>query len=748
MTSTTLVTLACLAVPMSVASVGLATPGGEGTRYTVTDLGPIHPGGSRAEAMNDRGECVGSGAGPGAEGTPMLWLPEPAYGLPAGGHDLGNLGVPGGAAYGVNNHGRVVGFVPPVSGGGWATAYVWDPVTGMTELGSLGGTHGIARAINDDGWVVGESDPGGSTTFRAAFLWDGTTMVDLGAFDDGAFQSRAYDINDHGQVAGLSMYLDDIPDASRLRAFLWLPEPAYGLPAGMTDIDDLSADPRQFTSAHGLNDRGQTIIWGSNWLWPNGQTYAGFWLWLPEADFGLPAGMNNLRGPWGIDATAFGHDINNRGEAVFRANIDPESLLGDWRAMLWRQGEWFDLYERIPFEDQLEWWFGSATDINDRGEICGWGWRNGEARGFKLTPILDGPTECDADVNGDGVVDTIDLQSVLVAWGDPGGPADVNDDGIVDLQDLLAVLAGWGPCVAEGACCFPVTGDCELLTEPDCSFMGGVWNRGDCATVECPAPATGGCCFYPSSECAELTAFDCHVAGGTWHGAASDCGTVACPEAPVGDWIGDPIVVDALPYATTGNTNLFNGWTDEHCDGWANAPEVVYAYTPKTDEIVDLSLCRDSRFDTKLYVWENDEDTVYACNDDTCETPSFPFPYASRIDSLALTAGNTYYIVVDGGARGPVSGMYTLDIASVSPAACCLPTEECGDLSIDVCEASGGVWVDGETCATYACPPWPRGACCLPDGACVANQTEYDCVEVLGGMWMGEGTICFFTDCP
>jgi hypothetical protein len=48
-----------------------------------------------------------------------------------------------------------------------------------------------------------------------------------------------------------------------------------------------------------------------------------------------------------------------------------------------------------------------------------------------------------ADVNGDGVVDVLDLLAVLAAWANVGGPEDINGDGVVDVLDLLAVLAAW-----------------------------------------------------------------------------------------------------------------------------------------------------------------------------------------------------------------------------------------------------------------------------------------------------------------
>jgi hypothetical protein len=53
---------------------------------------------------------------------------------------------------------------------------------------------------------------------------------------------------------------------------------------------------------------------------------------------------------------------------------------------------------------------------------------------------------CPADINGDQVVDVLDLLAVLADWGNACVPADINRDGIVDVLDLLEVLGQWGPC--------------------------------------------------------------------------------------------------------------------------------------------------------------------------------------------------------------------------------------------------------------------------------------------------------------
>lgn len=62
-----------------------------------------------------------------------------------------------------------------------------------------------------------------------------------------------------------------------------------------------------------------------------------------------------------------------------------------------------------------------------------------------------GRNVCPADIapgDGDGLVDGVDLGSVLAGWG-AAGSADITLDGIVDAADLAALLADWGGCGGE-----------------------------------------------------------------------------------------------------------------------------------------------------------------------------------------------------------------------------------------------------------------------------------------------------------
>jgi hypothetical protein len=54
---------------------------------------------------------------------------------------------------------------------------------------------------------------------------------------------------------------------------------------------------------------------------------------------------------------------------------------------------------------------------------------------------------CEGDINGDAVINVLDLLALLNAWGACAEcDEDVNGDGMVDVIDLLAILDAWGSC--------------------------------------------------------------------------------------------------------------------------------------------------------------------------------------------------------------------------------------------------------------------------------------------------------------
>jgi hypothetical protein len=94
------------------------------------------------------------------------------------------------------------------------------------------------------------------------------------------------------------------------------------------------------------------------------------------------------------------------------------------------------------------------------------------------------------------------------------------------------------------------------------------------------------------------------------------------------------------------------------CAGGSTSPDVVYSYSPVSDEVVDLSLC-DSFYDTVLAVFEDDETNEVACSDNDCGLQS-------RLDAVSLRGGHRYYFVIGGGTRVTKGGEY---LFSVRPSA-------------------------------------------------------------------------------
>jgi len=140
------------------------------------------------------------------------------------------------------------------------------------------------------------------------------------------------------------------------------------------------------------------------------------------------------------------------------------------------------------------------------------------------------------------------------------------------------------------------------------------------------------------------------------------------PRAASQDLLGDtaenPFIIASLPFSDSGNSCDFTHQYDEFCpiDG-QNAPDVVYAYEATESVVVNLSLC-ESSYDTKILVYENvaSSNNLYACNDDWCMGPNYPWPWLAYLRELPLNAGNTYFFVVDGYSTGEC-GPYVLRIA-------------------------------------------------------------------------------------
>ncbi len=124
-----------------------------------------------------------------------------------------------------------------------------------------------------------------------------------------------------------------------------------------------------------------------------------------------------------------------------------------------------------------------------------------------------------------------------------------------------------------------------------------------------------------------------------------------------GENIGTATVIPALPYTDSDNTcGHVNDYTPS-CTS-SNAPDLVYSYTPAANQTLDISLCNLQGYDTVLYVYQDGPGTEIACNDDACGLQS-------RLPSVNVSVGHTYYIVIDG--YSTACGNYRLDVRALAP---------------------------------------------------------------------------------
>jgi probable HAF family extracellular repeat protein len=157
------------------------------------------------------------------------------------------------AATAINDRDQVVGISgacdTAVGGISARRAVMWDHGR-VIDIGGLGGTAwNTAMAVNNDGVVVGFADSAGDVHGAApnfhAFVWTRDDGIrDLKTLS-GDVLSQALDINNRGQIVGISI-------GATLRAFLYQDGKMYNLQDLMP-----KGYPNLLQSAQGINDEGQ-----------------------------------------------------------------------------------------------------------------------------------------------------------------------------------------------------------------------------------------------------------------------------------------------------------------------------------------------------------------------------------------------------------------------------------------------------------------------------------------------------------
>ena len=325
----------------------------------LTDLGTL-PGvdSSAAAAINARGWSVGQSQNGVID--PLLGMPEIRAVLWKDDQviDLGTLGGNESLAAYVNDSGQVVGVaanaIPdPFSFIGWGTetrAFLWEKGV-MQDLGTLGGPDAIGdsgcRGNEPNGLVAGASytnstpNPATGIPTMDPFLWDNGTMTDLGSL--GGTFGTAQCVNNRRQVIGQSNLAGD----STFHPFFWDR-------SVLTDMGTLGGDSG---TANWINDGGDAV--GQADL-PGSAVHHGF-IWRR----GVMTDLGTLGG------NSYAAAITSKGQIVGSSELGvPTSTLP--HAFLWEHGgPMIDLNTLVPANSRLQ--LMTAFNINDRGEIVGWG---------------------------------------------------------------------------------------------------------------------------------------------------------------------------------------------------------------------------------------------------------------------------------------------------------------------------------------------------------------------------------------
>jgi probable HAF family extracellular repeat protein len=155
----------------------------------------------------------------------------------------GRPNAPFSAAYGTSETGVVVGGTASAVAGVVQEAFKWVEGTGHTFLPSLGGSYSEARGANAAGEVVGFSTQAGGGDFVAVRWPSGG-----GAPTALPGMTRAYDINNLGQIVGTGPAADDSE-----HAFLF----DGGVAVDLNTLID--APDWVLTAAYAVNDAGQIV---------------------------------------------------------------------------------------------------------------------------------------------------------------------------------------------------------------------------------------------------------------------------------------------------------------------------------------------------------------------------------------------------------------------------------------------------------------------------------------------------------
>lgn len=366
-----LVGAAVLAASVTVAPAQAAPPpqSAAAPPYVLTDLGALE-GGTASFALG-----VGSdGTAVGTSRTGSSFRPQVAVRWRAG--QVENLGtLPGSTfsrAFSVNARGQAVGeaFTPSPE---VSRAVLWEADGSIRDLGTLGGRSAVANDIDDSGRAFGVSSPASGPS--VATVWDQSGPRALPALDPQATgPSRANAVSTSGTAVGSAPTRVE-GGASVGQAVRWT---TRGPQLSASALERLESG--RFATAYGVNER-DTAVGEASRLDPSQndpqRTSTRAVRWDGTRVQELP-GLRSYR-------FTRANDVSDRGDVVGFASGFAGFPTIDGAAVLWRDGQAIDL-NTVVADGADGFVLRTAEAINERGQIVGFGSRDGQTHAFLLTP--------------------------------------------------------------------------------------------------------------------------------------------------------------------------------------------------------------------------------------------------------------------------------------------------------------------------------------------------------------------------
>lgn len=330
---------------------------------------------------------------------------------------------------------------------------------------------------------------------------------------------------------------------------------------------------------------------------------------------------------------------------------------------------------------------------------------------------------------------------------------------LVDEAGTAFCLTGTTGEIPTGACCNDSTASCQegvLITE--CSGAGMRFIQdGNCADFDPTCGIVYGACCHPDGSCELTQEAECTD---NWLGANTTCAqcpcVVICPPGATseleacgddtnGGCLSDPPVFQSI---ICGETICGTAWFD-------GTTRDTDSYELVLTEDTSITVTVEAEFGVIAGLLEQNVLGLPGCDNVTGYVA--PYVEGAECEKASVTAcvpAGTYYIFVaptfDANVDCPAD--YTLNLTCepciVPRGACCLPSGACMDaLTENECVVGAGGTYQGDdtNCSTTTCPQ--PGACCLLDGSCADSTPEDDCTAQ-GGTYQGDDTLCANVACP